>query len=183
MLLAVLLLGAACTGGDPAVREEGRATSEPTEEPAGSADAEPSPSPTPEPDDEPDASADPHGELACSDEDLGKIDEVIDDQLEAFVDDDYAGALELASEDFREGFDEERFRDVIEEGFPIVAEATGHTSDVCVRDGGNAQLLVTVEGASGQEAELVYLMVLEGGAWRIGGAEPADAQDDEGVRV
>lgn len=177
LLVVVLLLGAACTGGDPAVRQEGRATTEPTEEPARSED------PEPEPDDEPDASADPHGELACSDGDLSAIDAVIDDQLEAFVDDDYAGALELASEDFREGFDEERFRDVIEEGFPIVAEATGHTSDVCVRDGGNAQLLVTVEGESGQEAELVYLMVREGGEWRIGGAEPAGAGDDDGVRV
>lgn len=164
-----------CVGGDPAVRAEASAegpSTRPTATDGPGTGAAPPENP----------SSDPHGELACSDGDLAEIDEVIDAQLAAFVDDDYAGALDLASQDFRDSFDEESFRTVIEDGFPIVTEATGHDADVCVRRGDEAQLLVTVQGGGDEEAELVYRMVVEDDAWRINGAEPAQARDD-GIRV
>ena len=51
-----------------------------------------------------------------------------------------------------------------------------------MRRGDQAQLLITVQGRSGDEADLVYMMILEGETWRINGAEPAGEPDD-GVRV
>lgn len=120
------------------------------------------------------AEADAHGDLTCDDRTLAAIDQTIGGQLEAFADDDYAAALAFASEGFREDFDEESFREVIETSFPFVTAATGHTSTVCVSRGAQAQLLVTVESADGDQ-ELVYQMTLEAEEWRIEGAVPADA--------
>jgi len=116
---------------------------------------------------------DAHGDLACDDRTREAIDETIGGQLEAFADDDYAAALEFASEAFREEF-EASFREVIETSFPEVAQATGHTTTVCVSRGEDAQLLVTVETAASDQ-ELVYQMTLEADEWRIDGALPADA--------
>lgn len=121
-----------------------------------------------------DAQGDAHGDLACDDRTLQAIDETIGGQLDAFANDDYAGALLFASEGFREEFDEDSFREVIETSFPNVAQATGHTSTVCVSRGDDAQLLVTVESDDGDQ-ELVYQMTLESDEWRIDGAVPADA--------
>jgi len=117
--------------------------------------------------------ADPHGELACDEATLEDIDATIDAQLAAFADDDYEAALALTTEGFQEQFDAELLRGIIEEGFPLVAEADGHTSDTCVASDGAAQLLVSV--TAGDDAlELVYAMEDEDGEWRIAGATPAD---------
>lgn len=145
---AALLLGA-CVGGD----DDAAAPEAPG--PMASEDA---------------AGGDPHGELACDDEVVAAIDQTIDAQLAAFADDDFATALDLASEGFQSGLDIDAFRQIIEGDYPVVADAVGHTSGICVAQEGAAQLLVTVEGADGEAQELVYTMALEDDVWRIEGA-------------
>lgn len=156
-LLLVAALAAGCVdrgaGGPPSAAEAQTETE---------AAAEPQPS---------GPAADPHGDLACDEETRAAIDETIDAQLAAFADDDFETALGLASEQFRDAFDVDRFRATIEDDYPVVADAVGHTSDLCVRQGAAAQLLVTVEGRDGSEQELVYTMTREGDAWRVAGAE------------
>lgn len=151
LLVSAVFLLAGCSSGS-VVEPPQRSPSEPSEE----------------------AQADAHGELACDDRTLRQIDQTIGGQLEAFADEDYAAALRFASAGFQEQFDEESFREVIEASFPDVADATGHTSGVCVHRGDDAQLLVIVESEVSQ-LELVYQMVLEDDEWRIDGAVPADA--------
>lgn len=115
---------------------------------------------------------DPHGELACDDATLEDIDATIGGQLEAFADDDYDAALSFTTEGFQEQFSADRLRGLIEEGFPLVADADGHSSSTCVEADGVAQLLVAVT-AGDEELELVYSLELEDGEWRIAGATPA----------
>lgn len=161
-LLLVAVLAAGCV--------DGEADAPPT---AAGAEAEADPQPS-------GPAADPHGDLACDEETRAAIDATIDAQLAAFADDDFETALGLASDGFRDAFDVDRFRATIEGDYPAVADAVGHTSDVCVRQGGSAQLLVTVEGRTGSLQELVYTMTREGDAWRVAGAE-GTAQPDAPV--
>jgi len=130
-----------------------------------------------------DEPADPHGDLACDEATRADLDATIDAQLEAFADDDYDAALALTTEGFQEQFNAERLRGIIEDGFPLVTEADGHTSETCVESEGVAQLLVSVT-AGDEELELVYSLESEEGEWRIAGAKPTGegpAGDDPGL--
>ncbi len=149
VVAALLLAAAGCSSGGDATRGQDLSREEPAPDPP-----------------------DPHGELACDEATLEAIDATIDAQLAAFADDDYEAALALTTEGFQEEFDAERLRGIIEEGFPIVTEADGHTSDTCVSADGAAQVLVEV--TAGDDAlDLVYAMEDEDGQWRIAGATPA----------
>lgn len=175
-LAVPLLVAAACVGGadeapapaDPPEAAQAPTTEEPTAEggPRDEPTAEPGPG-----EGDGDGDGDPHGELACADDILAQIDETIDAQLAAFAEDDFGTALGLASEGFQEGLDEDTFRQIIEQDYPVVANAVGHRSGVCVEQDGSAQLLVTVQGEDGTAQELVYTMALEDDGWRIEGAQ------------
>jgi hypothetical protein len=141
-LAAVALLLAGCTGGEVV-------------------DAEPpvvqeAPSP-----------ADPHGDLTCDGATLDGLVEAIDGQLAAFAQGDFAAALSFASERFRSANTPEQFQATIEADYPLLIGASGQRPGTCVAQGGTAQLVVTIEGDGGQRDELVYLMTLEDGEWRI----------------
>lgn len=135
----------------------------------------------PEAEQDPGAADDPHGDLTCGDATLEAVNAAIGGQLAAFAEGDFAAALEFASTGFRDDFDVERFRAVIEEGFPAVAENQGHTSDVCVQVEDRVDVLVTVVGPD-EDQELRYGLVREDGQWRIDGAVPV-APSDEPVEV
>jgi hypothetical protein len=129
--------------------------------------------------DGPEGSDDPHGDATCGDQVLAAIDETIDGQLSAFAADDFAGALEFASEDFRAGTDAAAFEELIEDGYPIAADAASHTSTICVLQGPmSAEVLVDVTATDGTEGQLVYLLVDEDDAWRIAGAAEVTPSDE-----
>ena len=171
--VAIVLL-AGCSSGDVAESPE---PEEPTSRASQSEASEPEAS-APGTSQSEEEQSDAHGDLACDDRTLEEIDDTIGGQLRAFAEGDYSAALEFASEGFQEDFDQDSFRELIETSFPNVAQATGHTSNVCVNRGDDAQLLVTVESDEGDQ-ELVYQMILESEQWRIEGAVPAGANPSE----
>jgi hypothetical protein len=120
---------------------------------------------------------------ACASDDLAAMDEVIAGQLAAFAADDWETALDFASTDFREGIDPDTFALLIEEGFPVAADAVEHRSGTCLTRGtGAAEVRVEVVAVGGERADLVYLLVDEDG-WRIAGAAPLDADLPEATEV
>lgn len=130
-------------------------------------------------DDPADADEPATGAGDCTGDEVAAMDGAVDGQLDAIVARDWEGALGFATTGFRSQYDAPAFEETILDGFPVVAAATGHTSEGCVRDGDDAQLLVTVTADDGRTAVLVYLMAREEGSWRIGGAVPHDVGDEQ----
>ena len=119
--------------------------------------------------------ADPHtpdGDVpSCDDATAAAIDDVIGAQLAAFADGDYDRALELASEAFRADVDADDLARIIEEGYPVAADAAGHETGLCVQPTPtSAEVLVEVTAQDGTRGDLVYRMVVEEPEWRISGA-------------
>jgi hypothetical protein len=110
-----------------------------------------------------------------------ELDDLVGAQLAAFAADDYAGALAFATEQFRSGFDPQRFREVIEGSFPLAAAGAAHEFGRCLTAGDAASAVVVLRAEDGAQA-LVYQFAREGGGWRIGGAVPADVNDDDELR-
>lgn len=105
---------------------------------------------------------------------LAEIERTIGSQLDAFADDDVAGALSYASEAFRAQIDIASFERLITDAYPAVADPEGFSIRGCRAQPGSAQVLVDVVGADGGRVSLVYAMVEEAGRWAIDGAsEPA----------
>lgn len=135
--------------------------------------------PTPVPDGPGVAPPDVPGATACAQQDVAAMDAQVAGQLEAIADRDWNAALGFATDEFRALHDDGRFAQIISDGFPVVATNASHASDACVRSDDAAQLLVTVTATDGATTELVYLMDLEDGTWRIGGAVPHGAGADD----
>lgn len=109
----------------------------------------------------------------CDDADRGGIEAAISGQLAAFGQGDYAAAREFATDGFRAGVDLERFREIIDEGFPVVRDNTGHETGRCLTDGPFGSAVVTVTAGDGEEQVLAYLMERDDqDTWRIAGARP-----------
>jgi hypothetical protein len=130
------------------------------------ADAEPDPA---------SAAADEPAPTACTDDVGTAVGATIAAQLAAFADDDYETALGLAAAGFRDAFDLASFRELIETGFPQVADSRDHVVLTCelVTDD-VAQATVVVTGVDGTTDELAYLVVSEDGRWVIGAAASRD---------
>lgn len=178
MACAGLVLLGGCTAPDLEPSSEADVgDDEPVEDPGstGSQDAE--------------AEDGPHGSdgdaPACGDDALAAIDATIRGQLDAFAADDYLGALDFSTEQFRGAIDAESFAELIEEGFPVAADADGHQLGPCVQPTSTtAEVLVEVVDTTGGTGDLVYRMVDEGAGWRIDGAIPVDRRgpgDDASV--
>jgi hypothetical protein len=172
LVVLVLLVGACTTGvadDGPGAGDDGTQASGPgatTESPA-----EPQPPDDSVPERERVAPPQAAGPVACDEVTAAAIDVVIGRQLAAFAADDYETALGFASTDFRAGIDVRAFQALIERDYGLVAEAAGHRSEQCRRSPGpTAQVLVVVTGVDGRRGELVYLMVVEDGQWRVAGA-------------
>jgi hypothetical protein len=119
----------------------------------------------------------------CDLGDLAAMDEVIAGQLAAFAADDWEAALGFASDEFRAGMDPDTFAALIEDGYPVAADAAEHRSAACVtRDGGAAEVRVEVVATDGETAAMVYLLVDEGG-WAIAGAVHLEADDPDTTTV
>lgn len=116
------------------------------------------------------APADPRG---CDEADRAALVAVVDGQLAAIADGDWSGALGFATDRFRDGIDEERFRQIITGGFPVVADNRARDVGPCRASSGAATLEVTVEDRDGTQQVLLYLFEREADGWGIDGAAPA----------
>jgi hypothetical protein len=135
---------------------------ETTAEPAPSADTR---------DDRPTAPAHPPELTACRDDVVAATAEAIAGQLAAFAADDYETALLFASRDFRAGTDATAFEDLIEQDHPVVADVREHRPRECLQEQPDAaEVRVELTGQDGARSDLLYLLVVEDGAWRIAGA-------------
>ncbi len=117
------------------------------------------------------------GELSptCPSPVLADVERTIGSQLDAFADDDVAGALSYASEAFRAQIDVASFQRLITDAYPAVADPESFSIRGCRSQPGSAQVLVDVVGVDGGRMSLVYAMVEEAGRWAIDGAsEPAN---------
>jgi hypothetical protein len=103
---------------------------------------------------------------------------VVDGQLAAIAEQDWATALTFASDGFRSGIDTERFRDIILEGFPVVADNRARDIGPCRTRGDDATLEVTVEDRDGTQQLLLYVFERDDAGWGIGGATPAAPTGD-----
>jgi len=169
-LLAVL--GAGCTGSGDTARGGAE---------AGAPGTAPAPrAPGPDGDATPDAgaTAGPHGALACDADTRAGIDAAIDGQLRALEAGDFEAALGFASSSYRSSISVETFRRLFDRDYALLTDDATHVSGTCVAAEEGAQVLVTVQGASGEEQELVYTLVREDGAWRIAvaGLSPATGE-------
>ena len=171
LLALLLLLLAACTtddGGDPPVEETAASVPSPTP---------PVPSPPPAGDErsEPDDSTQPCGEPL-----LATLVITVDGQLDAIVAGDWTTALGFASIQFREGTDVAGFEQVIEQDFPVVADAASRDIGACRVGDDQASLGVVVEDGDGNQQSLLYLFQHDPGGWAIAGAVPATPGGPEG---
>lgn len=165
----VVVLAWACTAAPPVVRVP-TAAPERSGTPAPSAAPERSPIPTPS------AAPAPHGPLlACGEEADAAIRAVLGASLTAMRTGGWDDALALTSAQFRADFDAAGLAALITGSYPTVAANTGHQVLGCRSDGQIGEATVLVE--AGEDTTLLrYLLVLEGGAWRIAGAaEPEGA--------
>lgn len=120
----------------------------------------------------------------CSDAQRAAIEMVIDGQLQAFVADDWAGALEFATPSFRDRFDADDLGTMIEQSFPIVANQVEADHHDCLVAGREARVLSTVTDEAGDAVALTYLMEsADGQTWLIGGAVPTEPVDDGGQLI
>jgi hypothetical protein len=132
--------------------------------------------PPPTPEDQPGTGQPDDGApTACPDDVGAAVSATIAAQLAAFADDDYETALGLAAAGFRASFDRATFRELIETGFPQVADSRDHVVLTCeLVDDDVAQATVVVTGVDGTTDELAYLVVSEEGRWVIGAAASRD---------
>jgi len=149
---------------------------EPSAGTAGDVPADP-PSSTQDPDDDVDDAGDePDGTVqTCPAPVRAAIEVTIGAQLDAFADDDVAGAFSYASEAFRAQTDVASFERLITGAFPAVADPVSFSVGRCRSERASAQVLIAVVGADGGRMGLVYDMVDEAGRWAIDGARQTSA--------
>lgn len=120
---------------------------------------------------------------ACGDDLTAELDAVVAGQLDAFAASDYELALSFASDGFRAGVTAEQLRRIIEQGFPVAADAEDHTSSGCRVQPASpdhpaaAVLDVVVTATDGATSTLRYLFSLDADGWGVAAAQPIDGGD------
>lgn len=113
----------------------------------------------------------------CGDELRTTLVATVDGQLDAIAEGAWQDALAFATDGFRADIDADRFRQIILDGFPVVADAVARDLGACRTVADQATMLVTVEDGDGTQQVLQYLFEQDEGGWGIGGAVPADDAD------
>lgn len=94
---------------------------------------------------------------------------VIEGQFNAFQAGDYARAWSFAASGIQQQFDVPAFERMVKDGYPVIAYwRTVYFGDV-EDNGREATALVSVRGRRGQTRFFRYLLVRDGGQWRING--------------
>lgn len=109
-----------------------------------------------------------------------EITAVIESQLAAFRSGDFAGAYLFAAESIRAMFPAPQFEQMVRQAYPLIANSRRIDFGLCLDDGHDAVVNVTVEGAEGGQKEYQYTLTKEERGWRITGVVEAPPQ---GTRV
>lgn len=92
---------------------------------------------------------------------------VVDAQLQAFRAGDFAKAYSFAAIDIRNSFPLEKFEQMVRQGYGPISKSRKSEFGICLDDGDQAVLNVTVEGADGTRTQYQYYLVKEEKGWRI----------------
>ena len=146
------------------------APSEPTAAPAPELVPEDVPQPALPPDPPPDPPVDAgRPPNACDASTAAAITATVSTQLDAFADDDVAGAYAMTSPFFRRFLDEAGFATLIRDEYPELLGNDGHRADECLAVGRRGSLIVGVRSGT-REVVLRYDLSEEEDGWRIDGA-------------
>lgn len=150
------------------------APSEPAPAPAPEQAPERAPEAVPEPSLPPDLPSDPPVDAgrppnACDASTAAAITATVSTQLDAFADDDVAGAYAMTSPFFRRFLDEAGFATLIRDEYPELLGNDGHRADECLVVGRRGSLIVGVRDGA-REVVLRYDLSEEEDGWRIDGA-------------
>lgn len=96
---------------------------------------------------------------------------LVEAQLQAFRAGDWEKAYSYAAIDIRNAFPPERFAQMVKSAYGPIAKSRKAEFGVCLDDGDQGELNVTVEGADGQRNLYQYYLVKEQKGWRISGVK------------
>ena len=138
--------------------------------------APPEPAPTPSIDQAPESTPKPEPPVdvgrpanACDASTAAAITATVSTQLDAFADDDIAGAYAVTSPFFRRFLDEAGFATLIRDEYPELLGNDGYRADECLAVGRRGSLIVGVRDGT-REVVLRYDLSEEEDGWRIDGA-------------
>lgn len=93
----------------------------------------------------------------------------VEAQLQAFRAGDWTRAYSFAAIDIRNSFPAEKFEQMVKQAYGPIAKSRKAEFGLCLDDGDQGVLNVTVEGADGQRTQYQYYLVKEQKGWRISG--------------
>jgi ABC-type transporter MlaC component len=94
---------------------------------------------------------------------------VVDAQLNAFRQDDYAGAYVFSDVEFRHQCPLDRFERMVRVGYPAIAHSTSARCGLAFDNGEEAVINVRVFSEGREPVDYQYLLRRDGQAWRITG--------------
>lgn len=99
------------------------------------------------------------------------IQSVVQRQMNAFNEDDYATARTFAAAGLRQRFSKERFEKMVKSGYPQIAKSHLVSFGEILFSDDNQAAVATVHVTGKDRVTVIarYLMVLEGDAWKING--------------
>jgi Domain of unknown function (DUF4864) len=108
--------------------------------------------------------------LKISEEEIeGQLRKVIESQLAAFRQDDYARAFEFAASALRTQVSLPAFERMVKNGYPIIAKSNAVQFGVILDNGDEALANVAIAGASGSTHHFQYVLRREHSGWKIVG--------------
>lgn len=108
----------------------------------------------------------------------GALTNVIESQLTAFRDNDYARAYSFAAANIREQFPLAEFETMVKQGYPIIAESQSATFGIAFDNGRQALVVVSVHGRDRSVSRYNYMLLREKDGWKINGvfqAKPSES--------
>jgi ketosteroid isomerase-like protein len=98
---------------------------------------------------------------------------VVEAQLAAFRQDDYAAAFALAAAEIRARMSVRVYEAMVKRGYPALARHQRADLSLPRDDGaGHAEVLVTLSDATAHRTVFRYRLMVENGAWRVSGLVP-----------
>jgi Domain of unknown function (DUF4864) len=94
---------------------------------------------------------------------------VVNTQLLAFRQNDYATAYACADSAIQKKLSVAGFEEMVKKGYPGIAHSRSASFGIIVDNGEQAYVKVGITGISGHTLQYCYLLVREPGGWRISG--------------
>ena len=94
---------------------------------------------------------------------------VVDAQLKALRNDDYAGAYVYSDAEFRHQFTLERFERMVRVGYPAIAHSTSARCGLAFDNGDEAVINVRIFSDGREAIDYQYFLRRDGETWRVTG--------------